>query len=207
MFTGIVTAMGTVRRVRRTERGLEVTVAHRYGRLAIGESIAVDGTCLTVVKTGKGTFTVEAVTMTRSRTTFADYRAGRRVNLERSLKVGDLLGGHLVAGHVDGVGTVVRRRELADSVLLDIRVPRLVAELSVLHGSIAVDGISMTVNAIPRRGLVQISVIPHTREVTTLGRARVGTRVHLEADLIGKFVQHLLAPYRGGVGGGRGGEA
>jgi riboflavin synthase len=207
MFTGIVTAMGTVRRVRRTERGLEVTVAHPYGRLAIGESIAVDGTCLTVVKTGKGTFTVEAVTMTRSRTTFADYRAGRRVNLERSLKVGDLLGGHLVAGHVDGVGTVVRRRELADSVLLDIRVPRLVAELSVLHGSIAVDGISMTVNAIPRRGLVQISVIPHTREVTTLGRARVGTRVHLEADLIGKFVQHLLAPYRGGVGGGRGGEA
>ena len=205
MFTGIVTAMGTVRRVRRTANGLEVTVAHPYGRLAIGESIAVDGTCLTVVKTAKGTFTVEAVTMTRSRTTFADYRSGRRVNLERSLKVGDLLGGHLVAGHVDGVGTVVKRRELSDSVLLDIRVPKLVAELSVLHGSIAVDGISMTVNAIPRRGVVQISVIPHTREVTTLGRARVGTRVHLEAALIGKFVRHLLEPYRGGAR--EGGEA
>lgn len=205
MFTGIVTAMGTVRRVRRTANGLEVTVAHPYGRLAIGESIAVDGTCLTVVKTAKGTFTVEAVTMTRGRTTFADYRSGRRVNLERSLKVGDLLGGHLVAGHVDGVGTVVKRRELSDSVLLDIRVPKLVAELSVLHGSIAVDGISMTVNAIPRRGVVQISVIPHTRAVTTLGRARVGTRVHLEADLIGKFVRHLLKPYRGGAR--EGGEA
>jgi riboflavin synthase len=197
MFTGIVTAMGTVRRVRRTANGLEVTLAHPYRGLAIGESIAVDGTCLTVVKRGRGTFTVEAVTMTRSRTTFADYRVGRRVNLERSLRVGDLLGGHLVSGHVDGVGTVVKRRELADSVLLDIRVPKLVAELSVLHGSIAVDGISMTVNAIPRRGVVQISVIPHTRDVTTLGRARVGTRVHLEADLIGKFVRHLLAPYRG----------
>lgn len=195
MFTGLVTAMGTVRRVRRTGRGLEVTVEHPYGRLAIGESVAVDGTCLTVVKAAKGTFTVEAVTMTRSRTTFGDYRAGRRVNLERSLKLGDLLGGHLVAGHVDGVGTVVKRRELDDSVLLDLRVPRLVAEVSVLHGSIAVDGVSMTVNAIPRRGVVQISVIPHTLEVTTLGRARVGTRVHLEADLIGKFVQHLLAPY------------
>jgi len=199
MFTGIVTAMGTVRRVRRTARGLEVTVAHPYRRRpAIGESIAIDGTCLTVVRTGRGTFTVEAVTMTRSRTNFGAYRAGRPVNLERSLKLGDLLGGHLVSGHVDGVGTVVRTRELADSVLIDIRVPKLVADLSVLHGSIAVDGISMTVNDLPRRGVVQISVIPHTREVTTLGRAEVGARVHLEADLIGKFVQHLLAPYRGG---------
>jgi riboflavin synthase len=196
MFTGIVTAMGSVRRVRRTGRGLEVTIAHPYRkRPAIGESIAVDGTCLTVVATGRGTFAVEAVTMTRSRTTLGDYRAGRAVNLERSLKLGDLLGGHLVAGHVDGVGTVVRRQVLDDSVLLDIRAPRQVAELSVLHGSIAVDGISMTVNALPRRGVVQISVIPHTLEVTTLGRARVGTRVHLEGDLIGKFVQHLLAPH------------
>jgi len=203
MFTGIVTAMGSVRRVRRTGRGLEVMIAHPYRRRpTIGESIAIDGTCLTVVKTGKGTFTVEAVTMTRSRTNFGAYRAGRPVNLERSLKLGDLLGGHLVAGHVDGVGTIVRRQVLADSVLLDIRVPKLVAELSVLHGSVAVDGISMTVNDIPRRGVVQISVIPHTLEVTTLGRARVGTRVHLEADLIGKFVQHLLAPYRGRPGEG-----
>jgi riboflavin synthase len=196
MFTGIVTAMGTVRRVRRTAHGLEVVIEHPYRRkIGIGESIAVDGTCLTVVKTGKRTFTVEAVTMTRSRTTFGDYRAGRPVNLERSLKLGDLLGGHMVAGHVDGVGAVVRRQVLADSVLLDIRAPRYVADLSVLHGSIAVDGISMTVNALPRRGVVQISVIPHTLQVTTLGRARVGTRVHLEADLIGKFVQHLLAPH------------
>jgi riboflavin synthase len=197
MFTGIVTALGTVRRVRRTAHGLEVVIAHPYRRKpAIGESIAVDGTCLTVVAAGRDTFTVEAVTMTRSRTTFGEFRAGRRVNLERSLKLGDLLGGHLVSGHVDGVGTVIRRQALADSVLLDLRVPKLVAELSVLHGSIAVDGISMTVNALPRRGVVQISVIPHTLAVTTLGRAAVGTRVHLEADLIGKFVQHLLAPHR-----------
>ena len=196
MFTGIVTAMATVRRVRRTSHGLEVVIEHPYRRkIGIGESIAVDGTCLTVVRTGKRTFTVEAVTMTRSRTTFADYRAGRPVNLERSLQLGDLLGGHMVAGHVDGVGTVVRRQVLADSVLLDIRAPKYVADLSVLHGSIAVDGISMTVNALPRHGVVQISVIPHTLKVTTLGRARVGTRVHLEADLIGKFVQHLLAPH------------
>ena len=196
MFTGIVTAMGTVRRARRTARGLALTIASPYRGLKIGDSIAVDGACLTVVKTGKGTFTVEAVTMTRSRTTFGAATPGRVVNLERPLRASDRLGGHLVSGHVDGVGVVVRREVLEDSVLLDIRVPKLVADVSVLHGSIAVDGVSMTVNAVPRRGVVQISVIPHTLEVTTLGRARMGTRVHLEADQIGKLVQHVLAPYR-----------
>ena len=195
MFTGIVTDMGTVRAVRRTGRGLRLTIACAYRGLRVGDSIAVDGACLTVVQAARGTFSVEAVVTTRGRTSFGEFRPGRMVNLERALKVSDRLGGHLVAGHVDGVGTVLARRHAQDAVLLDIRAPKLVAELNVLHGSIAVDGISMTVNAIPRRGVVQISVIPHTREVTTLGRARVGTRVHLEADLIGKFVQHLLAPH------------
>jgi riboflavin synthase len=198
MFTGIVSALGKATRVRRTARGLALTIAARYRGLSIGESIAVDGACLTVVKTGKGTFTVEAVTMTRSRTTLGDWTVGRVCNLERSLRLGARLGGHLVAGHVDGVGTVVRRQVLDDSVLLDIRAPQLVADLCVPHGSVAVDGVSMTVNAMPSRRVLQISVIPHTLEVTTLGRARVGTRVHLEADLIGKFVRQLSLPYLGG---------
>ena len=191
-----MTARGTGRRARRTARGLALTIASPYRGLRIGESIAVDGACLTVVKTGKGTFTVEAVTMTRTRTTFADFAPGRPVNLERSLRASDRLGGHLVSGHVDGVGTVVRRVALEDSVLLDIRVPEDVAAVSVLHGSIAVDGVSLTVNARPKRGIVQVSLIPYTLEVTTLGRARVGTRVHLEADQVGKIVRHVLAPYR-----------
>lgn len=195
MFTGIVTATGTVERARRTARGLELTIACPYRGLAIGDSVAVDGACLTVVRTGKGTFTVEAVTMTRTRTTFGDWQAGRPCNLERPLRLGGRLGGHLVAGHVDGVGRVVRRQVLADSVLLDIRVPTLVWDLCVPHGSIAVDGVSMTVNAMPRRQVVQLSIIPHTLEVTTLGRARIGTRVHLEADLVGKFVRQLASPY------------
>jgi riboflavin synthase len=198
MFTGIVTAIGTVKRVRRTGRGLELTIACPYRKLGVGESIAVDGACLTVVKTGKGTFSVEAVTMTRTRTTFGDWKAGRVCNLERSLRLGARLGGHLVAGHVDGVGAIVRRRVLEDSVLLDIRAPKLVFDLCVPHGSIAVDGCSMTVNAMPSRNVVQLSVIPHTLEVTTLGGARVGTRVHLEADLIGKFVRQLALPYLAG---------
>ena len=197
MFTGIVTAMGTVRRARRTARGLALTVACPYRGLGVGESIAVDGACLTVVRTGKGTFTVEAVTMTRTRTTFGAWKPGRPCNLERSMRLGARLGGHLVAGHVDGVGSVVRRQVLEDSVLLDIRAPKLVFDLCVPHGSIAVDGVSMTVNAMPRRNVVQLSIIPHTLEVTTLGRARVGTRVHLEADLIGKFVRQLALPYLG----------
>jgi len=198
MFTGIVTALGTVKRVRRTDRGLELTIACPYRGLAIGESIAVDGACLTVVKTGKGTFSVEAVTMTRTRTTFGGWKAGRVCNLERSMRLGARLGGHLVAGHVDGVGAIIRRQVLEDSVLLDIRTPKPVFDLCVPHGSIAVDGCSMTVNAMPGRNVVQLSVIPHTLEVTTLGGASVGTRVHLEADLIGKFVRQLALPYLAG---------
>ncbi len=195
MFTGIVTAMGRVAKVRSTARGLELTIASPYRGLRIGDSVALDGACLTVVKTGKGTFAVEAVTMTRTRTTFGDWKAGRVCNLERPMVLGGELGGHLVAGHVDGVGQVVKRQVLEDSVLLDIRVPKLVFDLCVPHGSIAVDGVSMTVNAMPARNVVQLSIIPHTLEVTTLGRADVGTRVHLEADLVGKFVRQLALPY------------
>lgn len=196
MFTGIVTAVGTVRAARRTARGLLLTIAAPYRGLGIGESVAVDGACLTVVRVGRGTFAVEAVTMTRSRTNFAAYRAGRAVNLERALRAADRLGGHLVAGHVDGVGRVIHRQELDDSVLLDIRAPAPVVELCVPHGSIAVDGVSMTIDDLPGRGVLRVSVIPHTLEATTLARARAGTRVHLEADLIGKLVRGLIGPYR-----------
>jgi riboflavin synthase len=196
MFSGIVSAIGTVRRIRATPRGLAITIAAPYRGLTVGESIAVDGACLTVVARGKGTFTVEAVVTTRGRTCFGAYRAGRAVNLERALKVSDRLGGHLVSGHVDGVGTVVAQRRAGDALLLDIRVPAAVAALAVPHGSITVDGVSLTINAMPTRGVVQVSLIPHTLDVTTLGRGGVGARVHLEADLIGKFVQALVRPYR-----------
>ncbi|MDP3773632.1 MAG: riboflavin synthase [Gemmatimonadales bacterium] len=198
MFTGIVTAVGMVRAVKATAKGFEITVAAPYRGVVIGESIAVDGACLTVVRRGKGTFAFQAVTTTRGRTNFGSFRAGRPVNLERALKVGDRLGGHLVSGHVDGVGTVVRRKVREDAVLLDIRVPRPVGALSVLHGSICVDGVSLTVNALPKTGVVQVSLIPHTLKATTLGGAKAGTRVHLEADQVGRFVMQGLAPYRAG---------
>jgi riboflavin synthase len=196
MFTGIVTAVGTVRRARRTARGLRLTIVAPYRGLAIGESVAVDGACLTVVARAKGSFAVEAIGTTRGRTKVDGYAAGTRVNLERALALGERLGGHLVAGHVDGVGRVGRRSERGDALLLDLEVPAEVRALCVLHGSITVDGVSLTVNALPRGGRVQVAIIAHTREATTLGGARPGDRVHLEADLIGKFVRQLVQPYR-----------
>lgn len=197
MFTGIVTAIGEVLKIAQTPRGLRLTIAAPYKGLTIGESIAVDGACLTVVTKKPGAFDVEAITSTRGRTHVDDYAAGSLVNLERAMRPTDRLGGHLVAGHVDGVGIVKRRKKVSgESVLLDLEVPKQVAELCVPQGSITVDGVSLTVNALPKRGWVQVALIPHTLEHTTLGGAPVGARVHLEADLVGKFVRQLVQPYR-----------
>lgn len=196
MFTGLVTAIGTVKRVRRTPRILTLTIRSPFRKLVVGESIAVDGVCLTVVTRGRGTFTVQVVDASVRRTSLGDYAAGRRVNLERALRLGDRLGGHLVAGHVDGVGEVVAAREAGDALELDIRLPREVAAVTVPRGSLAIDGVSMTVAALPKRGVARVAVVPHTRQATTLGGAHPGTRVHLEADMVGKMVAQLVAPHR-----------
>lgn len=196
MFTGIVTAMGTVKAARRSARGLSLTIASPYRGLKVGESVAVGGVCLTVVKTGRGAFTVDVVAATVDKTVMGDYRPGRPVNLERALRAQDRMGGHIVQGHVDGVGTVVAARSREGSLELDIAMPREVARVTVPRGSLAVDGVSMTVSRLPRAGVARIAVIPHTQQVTTLGRARPGTRVHLEADVVGKLVAQLVAPHR-----------
>jgi riboflavin synthase len=192
MFTGIITEIGTVRAARRADGGLDLEIASSWPDLSPGESIAVDGACLTVTGSGKGGFGVHVIRTSLERTRFADLRSGDRVNLERALRVGDRLGGHLVQGHVDGVGQVLRVVSREDARLLDLQVPPDVARVSVPLGSIAVDGVSLTVNAMPDPGTVQISLIPFTLEHTTLGDRRPGDRVHLEADPIGKYVQALL---------------
>jgi len=156
-----------------------------------GESIAVNGACLTVERVLRGGFTVHVIETTAGRTLFGEYAAGRRVNLERAVRAADRLGGHLVQGHVDGVGEVVLSGERGDALLYDLRVPRAVREVSIPQGSITVDGVSMTINALPGPELVQISVIPFTRAQTTLGRLEVGDRVHVEADVLGKYVRQL----------------
>ena len=192
MFTGIITAVGTVQQTRRTAGGIELTIASSYSDLELGESIAVDGACLTVQAIHRGGFTAHVVRSSLDRTRVGDYTAGWRVNLERSLRLGDRLGGHLVQGHVDGVGEVMQVVQRQEARLLDIKVPDEVARVSVPLGSITVDGVSLTVNAIPGPRVIQISLIPFTLQHTTLGERRAGDRVHLEADTIGKYVAALM---------------
>lgn len=192
MFTGIITAVGVVRIARLTPEGLTLRIGAPYRSIRKGESIAVDGACLTVERTGKGWFEVHVIRTSIERTCFAEYGKGTAVNLERALKVGDRLGGHLVQGHVDGIGEVVRLSELGDAWLIDISVPEEVARISIPLGSITVEGVSLTVNAVPEPGIIQVSLIPFTFSHTTLGQLQVGDTVHLEGDTIGKYVDSLL---------------
>jgi riboflavin synthase len=190
MFTGIVDAVGRLDAVA-LNNGVELRIKASYKGVKKGESISVNGACLTVDRVMKGGFTVHAVATTLGRTLIGEWRKGRAVNLERALRAGDRLGGHFVQGHVDGVGTVDKIALQADALLLDVRVPAEVAETTVLHGAITIDGVSLTVNAIPRAGVVQVSLVLFTREHTTLGRLAAGDRVHVEADVLGKYVRQL----------------
>ncbi len=192
MFTGIVTAQGSVAGVALEGDRLKLTIKAPYEDLVLGESIAVNGACLTVMELGAGNFSVEVVVTTRERTTLGALKIGSRVNLERAVAVGDRMGGHFVQGHVDGVAEVIRVTRREDAVLIDLRPPADIASVTVLHGSIAIDGVSMTVNALPEPGVIQISVIPFTCEHTTLGSLEIGDRVHVEGDMLGKFVKQLL---------------
>ena len=191
MFTGIVDAMGRIDAVRQNN-GAELRIkARQYRGLKKGESIAVNGACLTIERVVKGGFTVHAVATTLDRTLIGEWQKGRAVNLERALRASDRLGGHFVQGHVDGVGTVDTVALHGDALLVDVRVPREVAETTVLHGAITIDGVSLTVNALPRPGVVQVSLVPFTRAQTTLGKLGSGDRVHVEADVLGKYVRQL----------------
>jgi len=190
MFTGIVDAVGRIDAVH-VNNGVELRVKASYKGVKKGESIALNGACLTVEKVLKGAFTVHAVQTTLGRTLIGEWKKGRSVNLERALRVDDRFGGHFVQGHVDGVGTVEGVAEVDDAMLVDIRVPPEVAETTVLHGAITVDGVSLTVNRLAEGGIVQVSLVPFTREHTTLGKLASGDRVHVEADVLGKYVRQL----------------
>ncbi len=194
MFTGLITAVGEIREVSDTDAGRELVVAAPYEGVATGESIAVNGACLTVRACERGWFRVAAVVTTVGRTTVAGWRVGTRVNLERALAVGDRLGGHIVQGHVDGVGRVSAVERHGDALLIDIEVPAEVDELLVPLGSVAVDGVSLTVNALPRPGVLQLSLIEHSLRHTTLGALRTGDPVQLEADILAKYLKRLAAP-------------
>jgi riboflavin synthase len=202
VFTGIVEEIGTITEVEPLEGGLHFRVSAQrvVEGCQVGDSIAVDGVCQTVTELGQGGFRFQSIATTLERTTFGEFEVGRRVNLERALALGQRLGGHMVQGHVDGVGEVLSIVQRGEHVLIDFSVPPLVEEVTILHGSITLNGISLTVNEMPAAGIVQVSIIPHTREVTAIADLAPGSRVNVEGDVIGKYVRHLLGRPGGGSG-------
>ncbi|MGI8546668.1 MAG: riboflavin synthase [Gemmatimonadaceae bacterium] len=195
MFTGLVNDVGIVERVSDTEAGRELRIRCGYQDIVVGESVAVNGACMTVRDGGPNWFTFATVVTSLDRTAIADWAPAMSVNLERSLRAGDRMGGHIVQGHVDGVGTVTSVSQRDNARLIDIQLSEDLFVLLVPHGSVTVDGVSLTVNELPSDNVLQISVIEYTLQHTTLGELRRGSRVHIEGDVIGKYVRRLLTPY------------
>lgn len=192
MFTGIVTDMGVVRDVRDAgDRRLEITTALPVGEFATGASIACSGVCLTVVDRGSDWFAVTVSGETLSRTTIGAWRVGTPVNLERSARLGDELGGHIVSGHVDGLGILAATAADGASWRQVYTVPAPLRRFIAEKGSIAVDGVSLTVNAV-ENDWFGVNIIPHTYDVTTLGRLQTGDRVNIEIDLLARYVARYL---------------
>jgi riboflavin synthase len=195
MFTGIVEAVGRLSGIEDLEgtRRFWVEAPSLAPGLRVGDSVAVDGACLTVVTPETGRFAVDVIVTTLARTVAGSYREGSRVNLERALALGGRIDGHLVQGHVDGVGRLEHCAVQGDSWLMDFRLPPDVAALTVDRGSVAINGVSLTVSDMRSTDVCRIGVIPHTRAHTNLGDLREGDAVNVEGDLIGKYVGKVLA--------------
>ena len=192
MFTGLIETVGTLKEIRTkgNYRVLKIVSSLPLGEIQLGESIACDGPCLTVIEIGKDSFVVEASQETIARTTLGSYKTGQKINLERALQVGSRLGGHFVSGHIDDTGTVDYIKPVGESVELatgfDSRFDPFVIE----KGSIAINGVSLTVNQC-RPGWFSVNIIPHTVDATTLSGIKAGDRVNLEFDLIGKYIAKM----------------
>ncbi len=200
MFTGIVENVGTVESLSPLRGGKSITVASSLPDegMAVGDSVAVSGVCLTVTRKEPGRFTADVSQETLSRSTLGEFRPGVRVNLERSLSLSGRLGGHIVYGHVDGVGTIREIRPLGEARVFHLQADPSIMKFVVYKGAIAVDGVSLTVSAVRRDGF-ELALIPTTLERTTLSAARPGDRANLETDIVGKYVFRYLG------GGGEGG--
>jgi riboflavin synthase len=198
MFTGLVSDVGEVRRIERRGELARIRVACSYPAegIAIGASIACSGPCLTAVAVGvdgnRTWFDADAAAETLARTTLGDWRAGRRINLERSLKLGDELGGHIVSGHVDGVAEILARDEIDGAVRFEFRAPAACAKFIAEKGSVALDGTSLTVNSV-EGDVFSVLIIPHTLAVTTWGERRLGDKVNLEVDQMARYAARLIS--------------
>ncbi|MCA1828778.1 MAG: riboflavin synthase [Myxococcales bacterium] len=192
MFTGLIEDVGTVAAVEPVPQGVRLSVQTRFDDLTQGDSVAVDGVCLTVVGLRGGKVTADVSAETLQRTTLGGLGKSDRVNLERPMALGDRLGGHLVLGHVDGVGEIVNKETVGEGLRVEVRIPRDLAPLVVEKGSIAIDGISLTVNEVRDPDRVALFIIPETLRATTLGQKPAGARVNVETDILGKHVARLL---------------
>jgi riboflavin synthase len=193
MFTGLIEEVGRVLKVERSGLSARLTIAAGFSpdEIGIGDSIAVNGACLTVVEKGGGAFTFDASPETISRTAFRNLKSGSPVNLERALRLSDRLDGHLVSGHVDCVAVITERREVSGNTLFTFRVPREFTRFLAEKGSVAVDGISLTVNAVSE-DTFSVNIIPLTSAKTTLSGRKAGDEVNIETDLLCKYVERLL---------------
>ena len=193
MFTGIIEAVGEVAAVTEAPNGRTLVITAPFaGELVPGQSVAVDGACLTVTGLGAGTFTAEVGASTLERTVVGRYARGVAVNLERAVRAGERLDGHLVQGHVDGLATLLGRRATGETRFLEFGLPEDIFATTVLHGSIALNGVSLTVNDLPREGRCEVAIIPYTWENTNFPTLEAGDPVNAEADLIGKHVRRIL---------------
>ena len=192
MFTGIIADVGMLREIRPGgDATYVIGTKLALGDLALGASVACSGVCLTVIERGDDWFAVQASAETLARSSLNDWRIGARINLERALKVGDELGGHLVSGHVDALAEIVERRAEGDSQRFSFRVPESLAAAIAPKGSIALDGVSLTVNEV-QGARFGVNIIPHTLAQTTFGAAKVGDQVNLEIDMLARYVARLL---------------
>ena len=193
MFTGIVEELGTIRNIQRKSEGaiLEIQARNVLADAEIGDSIAVDGACLTIRSLAPEAFTADISAETLRRTTLGERRVGEQVNLERSLRLSDRLGGHLVLGHVDEVATICGWEDEGDASLMQVTMSNTLKRYIAYKGSITVDGISLTVSGI-HADAFEVALIPHTKQVTTLGTKRNGAKVNLEVDIVARYIETLL---------------
>ena len=194
MFTGIIEGLGSIAGVRSSGQGKRLTVHSDFELQGtrIGDSIAVNGACLTAVQLAERRFEADVSPETLARTTLGAARTGDRVNLERALRLSDRIDGHLVAGHVDGTGVIASRQPAGNAVVVAVDAPEELTRQMILKGSVAVDGVSLTINALDA-GRFAVAIIPHTSVLTTIGFKQAGERVNIETDMIGKYVEKFLS--------------
>jgi riboflavin synthase len=193
MFTGIIEGLGTIREIRPEGQGKRMTIEADFPleQTKIGDSICVSGACLTVVMIDDKRFSVDVSPETLERTTFGNVKVGDRVNLERALRLSDRIDGHLVSGHIDGIGTVLLKQNIGNAIIVSFKVPESISHYMIKKGSVAVDGISLTINNCSLDNF-DVSIIPHTAKLTTIGFKKAGDPVNIETDMIGKYVERFI---------------